>query len=131
MISLPHLLEQACLPEGLIILQTVEDFLHGLELDCYLCHEIRTVSERYQDSRFTNSFYHFEKDKPLFKNVICRKLDQKGMPDIIPKDLHFDTMSITLGSTDALESLYFDVQALDGKLERHRVSGTISFITNR
>lgn len=121
MISSPHLLEQACSPEGLNITQTVEDFLHSLELGYYLCQEIRKFSEHNQQVRFTNSFYHIEKDKPLFKNVKCRKIDRQGNPYEIPRDFHFDEMEIRLGSPNASEEVMLDVQALDGKLVRRFV----------
>ncbi|KAL8723378.1 MAG: hypothetical protein Q9225_000294 [Loekoesia sp. 1 TL-2023] len=122
MISLLHLLEQACSPEGLDITQTVEDFLHGLELGCYLCQEIREFSENYQDSRFSNSFYHIEKNKPLFKNVRCRKIDRQGNPYEIPRNFRFDEMEIKLGSPNAAEEVMLDVQAFDGDPAAYWVS---------
>ncbi|KAL8903868.1 MAG: hypothetical protein Q9207_003639 [Kuettlingeria erythrocarpa] len=114
MISLPHLLGQACSLEGLSITQTAEDFLHGLELGCYLCRKIREFSENYQGFKFSNSFYHIENEKSLFKNVKCRKLDHQGNPYDLPKGFHLDQMDITLGSADASEQIMLDVQALDG-----------------
>ncbi|KAL8643260.1 MAG: hypothetical protein Q9228_000155 [Teloschistes exilis] len=69
MVSMPHLLEQACSPEGLSITQAVEAFLHGLELGCYLCQVIRDFSKNYENSKFSNSFYHINEHEPLYKNV--------------------------------------------------------------
>ena len=115
MLSLPHLLEQACTSEGLDITQTVDEFLHGLNLECYLCQQIYDFSEHYQHSKFSNSFYHLEPGKLLFKNVKCRKMDRLGNLGEIPMALHFDRMEIMLGSHDAAEDLMFDIQACDGK----------------
>lgn len=84
---MPHLLEQARSPEGLSITQAVEAFLHGLELGCYLCQVIRDFSKNYENSKFSNSFYHISKHEPLYKNVKCRKLDQQGNHMETPVDL--------------------------------------------
>lgn len=115
MISKPHLLEQACSPEGLSITQTVDAFLHGLEFGCNLCQLIRDFSETYENSKFSNSSYHINEHEPLYKNIKRRKLDQQGNHTETPVDLHFDTMEITLGSCDAPEEITLDVQALDGE----------------
>lgn len=119
MLSLPHLLEQACAPEGLDITQTVDEFLHGLSFGCYLCQQIHSFSETYQESKFSNTFYHLEPGKQLFKNVRCRKTDRSenltGSIGEIPKDFHFDTIVIRLGSHDAAEDVCLDIQVYDGK----------------
>ena len=115
MLSLPHLLEQACASEGLDITQTVDEFLYGLSFGCYLCQQIHKFSENYQDFKFSSSFYHLEPGKLLFKNVKCRKLDRLGNLGEIPKDFHFDRMEIMLGSRDALEYVMLDIQVCDGK----------------
>lgn len=117
MISMPHLLEHACSPEGLsIIIQSVEAFLHGLELGCYLCQVIHDFSKNYEHSKVSNSFYHINEHESLFKNIKCRKLDRQGNHTEIPVDLHFGTMEIMSGSSKALEEITLDVQALDSEL---------------
>ena len=118
MLSLPHLLEQACGPEGLDITQTVDEFLHGLSFGCYICQRTHDFSERYQEHKFSNTFHHLEPGKQLFKNVKCRKIERSEIQTVsgveIPKEFHFDTIEIMLGSHDAAESFDFDIQVYSG-----------------
>ncbi|KAL9626938.1 MAG: hypothetical protein Q9164_007751, partial [Protoblastenia rupestris] len=118
-ISRPQLLEKACSPIGLDVTQSVEEFLQALELECYICLTIYDFSERYKASNDSGTFYHLRRGETLFKNVKCRKsgLSEDPITKVeLPKDYHFDRMIIILGSINAAEDIYFDVQALDGKV---------------
>ena len=120
MISKQELLAEACSSAGLDVIQTVEEFLLALRLGCYICQTIRDDCERNREYRPNDAFCLLEKGVPLIKNVKCRKSGDKLDPVTgleLPEDYHLDAMIIK--TTDALDYMYFDVEALDGKTFHH------------
>ena len=114
-ISKPELLAQACSLAGLDVIQTVEEFLQALNLGCYICQTIRDDCESNRQFRPNDAFCLLEEGIPLIKNVKCRKSGDNEDPVTgieMPKGLHFD--AILIKTADALDELYFDVEALDG-----------------
>lgn len=115
MISKPESLAKACSPAGLDVVQTVDEFLLALKLRCYICQTIRDDCEHNREYKANDAFCLLEEGAPLIKNVKCRKSGDHEDPVTgveLPEDHQFDAMLIK--SADAIDNIYFDVEALDG-----------------
>ena len=114
MICNTELLDEACSRSGLEVRQTVEEYREALQLGCFLCQTVRDDCEsnrKYRD----DAFCRLANGDVLIKNVKCRKSGDKESPYTgleIPINYDFD--ALVMKTTDALDPIYFDIEALDG-----------------